>query len=196
MKFSASRSLLHGTVVLRLRAHRRLERAHLWLELEVAIGQAEAAFLHDVEVAGAGSRTCRSRQEPRASVQAAARARDRRQPVAAAELLRAHHLAVEELEHECVVLGHPRDERCADARLRRAARVVRLVLAVDREQPGVLAGDAHHERPVRRDDLVVHVRQSAGERLHRSRVVQLGNRCEDGLDGHRAILTWDSRAHG
>jgi len=64
-------------------------------------------------------------------------------PVATAEELRAQHLALEELEHERVVLRHSGNERCADAALPRRRRVLcGLVLAVDREETRVLARDA------------------------------------------------------
>ena len=81
-------------------------------------------------------------QEAATAVQAAARLRDRAEPVAAAQLLRVHHLALEEAEDERVVLGKGGDERGADAGLGRGDRVVHLVLAVDREQARVLARDA------------------------------------------------------
>ena len=64
------------------------------------------------------------------------------EPVAAPQLLGVHHLAVEELEHERVVLGQRGDDGRADAGLRGGDRVVDLVLAVDREQARVLARDA------------------------------------------------------
>ena len=81
-------------------------------------------------------------QEAAAAVQPPAGRRDRLEPVAAAQLLGVHHLAVEELEHERVVLGQRCDDGRADAGLGGGDRVVQLVLPVDREQARVLAGDA------------------------------------------------------
>jgi len=116
---------------------------------------------------------------------------DRSQPVAAPELLRIHHLAVEELEHERVPFREPGDERRADPGLRCAARVPRLVLAVDREQTGVLAGDADDEGAPGGDDLEVRVREPAGERLDRGRSGERRDRGQDVVERHAPILYLD-----
>ena len=42
---------MHGTVALVADGHGRLDRAHLRLELEVALGQPEAALLDELQVA-------------------------------------------------------------------------------------------------------------------------------------------------
>ena len=173
---------------LRAHAHRLLERAHLRLELEVAVGEPEAALLHDADVAALDLEHVEVVQEPPPAVQAPAGLGDRGEPVAALQLLGAHHLAVEELEHERVVLGHRGDERRADAGLGGAARVVRLVLAVDREEARVLAGDADDVAAARRRHLVVRVRQAARERLDRGRAAQLRHRLQDVFERHGAIL--------
>ena len=115
----------------------------------------------------------KSSQEAARAVQPPARVGDEREPVAAPQLLRAQHLAVEELEDEGVVLGNGGDERRSDAGLCGGERVVRLVLAVDREQAGVLARDADDVAARGRRDLVVRVREAAGERLDLRRAVQL-----------------------
>jgi len=122
--------------------------------------------------------------EAAAAVQTPARTRDRLEAVAAAERLRIHHLAVEELEHERVVLRQRRHDGRPDAALRRRDRVVHLVLAVDREQAGVLAGDAHDVGAARRRHLVVRVREPARERLDLA-AAKLRHRLEDVLEGHR-----------
>ena len=95
-----------------------------------------------------------------------------------------HHLAVEEPEHERVVLRQSGDERSADTGLRGGDRVVRLVLAVDREQARVLARDPDDVAAVGRDDLVVRVREAARERLDVPLAAQLRHRLQDVLEGH------------
>jgi len=102
-----------------------------------------------------------------------------------------HHLAVEELEHECVVHRHSGDERRAHAGLRRTTRVVRLVLAVDGEQAGVLAGDADDVAASRRRHLVVRVRQPARERLDLGCAVQFRDGRQYVFKRHGAILLLD-----
>ncbi len=121
-------------------------------------------------------------------MQAPARVGDARDPVAALQLLAAHHLALEEAEHERVLVGDGGDERRADPGLGGRERVVRLVLAVDREEAGVLAGDADDVAAARRRDLVVRIREAAGERLDLGRAVQLRNGVQDVFDRHAAIL--------
>ena len=121
-------------------------------------------------------------------MQAPAGVGDPSDPVAALQLLRAHHLAVEEAEHERVMLGDGGDERRADAGLGGRERVVRLVLAVDREEARVLAGDADDVAAARRRDLVVRVREAAGERLDLGRAVQLRDRFQDVFERHRSII--------
>ena len=160
----------------------------MWLELEVAVREPEAALLDDADVAALDLEHVEVVEEALSAVEAPAGLGDGGEPVAALQLLRAQHFAVEELEDECVVLGHRGDERCADAGLGRAARVVRLVLAVDREQAGVLAGDPDDVAATRRRDLVVRVRQAARQRLDRRRVAQLRHRLQHVLERHRAIL--------
>ena len=77
--------------------------------------------------------------------------------------------------------GH---ERRADAGLGGRDRVVALVVAVDGEEAGVLAGDADYEGPVAVHDLVVRVRETAGERLGHA-AAQLVHRREHVLERHR-----------
>ena len=67
---------------------------------------------------------------------------------------------------------------------------MRLVLAVDREEPGVLARDADDEAAVRRRDLVVRVREAAGERLDLGRAVQLRDGLEDVFERHNDHHIW------
>ena len=121
-------------------------------------------------------------------MEAAAGRRDRLEPVAAPELVRVHHLAVEEPEDERIVLRQNRDDRCADTGLGGGDRVVRLVLAVDREQPRVPARDPDDVAALRGRDLVVRVREAARERLDVPLAAQLRHRLQDVLEGHRAIL--------
>ena len=128
----------------------------------------------------------------RAAVQPPARRRDELEPVAAAQLLRVHHLAFEELEHERVVLGQRGDDGRADAGLRCGDRVVDLVRAVDREQARVLAGDADDVGAARRrDDLVVRVREAAGERLDLRSPCSSGTSVEDVVERHAPSLRAD-----
>ncbi len=174
-----------------MRAHRVLDRAHLRLEVGVAVGETEAALAHDVEVAALDLEHVEVVEERPAGVEAAARVRDRADAVAAPEQLARHHLALEEAQHERVVLRERRDERRADAGLRRGDRVVDLVLAVDREQPRVLARDADDEGAGRGRDLVVRVRQPAGEPLDLALAAELRNRLQDVFERHRAILYLD-----
>ena len=137
MKFSASRSLLHGTVLFGAHAHRLLELPHRRLEFGIAVGEAEAVLVDDADIAALDVEHVEVVQEPAAAVEAAAGRRDRLEPVAAPELVRVHHFAVEEREDERIVLRQDRDHRCADTGLGCGDRVVSLVLAVDREQPCV-----------------------------------------------------------
>ena len=121
-------------------------------------------------------------------MEAAAGRRDRLEPVAPPELVRVHHLAVEEPEDERIVLRQKRDDRCADTRLGGGDRVVRLVLAVDREQPRVPARDPDDVAALGGGDLVVRVREAARERLDVPLAAQLRHRLQDVLQGHRPIL--------
>ncbi len=129
-------------------------------------GQPEPALPHDLDVAALNVEHVEVGAEAARPVQPAAGVGDERQPVAPAQILGAQHVAVDELEDERVVLRQRRDEPRPDAGLGRRDRVVHLVRAVDREQAGVLAGDADDVRvsPARRH-LVVRVRQPARERL-------------------------------
>ena len=91
--------------------------------------------------------------------------------------------AFEELQDEGVVLGERRHDARADARLGGRDRVVDLVLAVDRKEARVLAGDPDDVGPGRRRDLVVRVREAARERLGRA-AAQLRNGLQDVLERH------------
>ena len=88
---------------------------------------------------------------------------DLAQSVAAAQILGAHRRALDEVEHERSELRQVRDHTRADARLGRGHGVDVLVLAVDRQQPGVLRRHAHDVAPPAHDDLVVGVREPAGQ---------------------------------
>src|SRR5215470_4912095 len=160
----------------RLHAHRTVELADLRLESLVAVGEPEATLAHDGEIARLDLEHVEVVQEAPAGMEAAARARNGPEAVAAAKLPRVHHLALEEAEDESVVLRNSGDERSADAGLGGRDRVVHLVLPVDREQARVLARDPDDVAPRRARDLVVRVREAARERLHQLCVVQLRNR--------------------
>ena len=116
-------------------------------------------------------------------------------PVTLAQVLGAQHRALDELEHECVVLRQRRDEPRADARVGRGDRVVHLVLTVDREQAGVLAGDPYDVgvSPTRRH-LVVRVREPARQRLDGRRILKLRNGRQHVVESHAAILCHRERA--
>ena len=188
MKFSASRSLLHGTVCSgRTRIAASTART-CGSNASYRSGRRKPRSRHDLEIARLDREHVEVLQEAAAGVQAPARLRNRGEAVAAPQLLGVHHLALEEAEHERVVLWQRGDERRADAGLGRRDRVVQLVLAVDREEARVLARDADDVAPGGARHLVVRVRQAARERLDRGRVAQLRHRVEDRLDGHRAIL--------
>ena len=132
------------------------------------------------------------------------------QLVAAAQVVGALRLALDELEHEQRVLRHVVDHLRADARLGRRDAVQVLVLAVDREQPRVLRRDAHHVRAVAGDDLVVGIREPARELGHgalagqrRNHVEQLSKRRIFGhlkpprsVVGPPTIVTADAAAAG
>ena len=85
MKFSASRSLLHGTVALFARAQGVAIAADLRRELQVALGQPEAAGLDDLEVARLGLEHVEVVAEGARPVQAAAGRRDHAELVAGAQ---------------------------------------------------------------------------------------------------------------
>ena len=110
--------------------------------------------------------------------------RDRLEPVAAPQLLGVHHLAFEELEHERVVLGQRGDDGRADARLRRRDRVVDLVLAVDREEARVLAGDADDVARRRRRRPGSSCSSARRQRLDRALALQLRHEGEDVVERH------------
>ena len=114
--------------------------------------------------------------------------RNRLEPVAAPQLLGIHHLAVEELEDKGVVLRQHRDHGGTDTRLRGGNRIVNLVLPVDREEPGILAGDPHDVPASKGRDLVVRVGQTARKRLDLSLAAELGHLLQDVRQGHRPIL--------
>ena len=164
-------------------AHGVFEGAHLRLEVEIAVRQAETALLDDADVAPLDLEHVEVVAEPARAVEAPARVGDRREPVAPPELLRAHHLAREELQDERVVLGERGDDRGADSGFGRGDRVVRLVLPVDRKEARVLARDADDVAAGGRRDLVVRVRE-AGERLDLRRAVQLGHRLQHVVQCH------------
>src|SRR5581483_3525258 len=116
----------HG--LLRVRAHRALDLADLRLEVLVARRKPKAAFAHDLEVAALDLEHVEVAEEAAPRVQPPACSRDRAETVAAAELLRVYHLALEEADDERVVLAERGDERRSDARLGGRDRVVHLVL--------------------------------------------------------------------
>ena len=60
--------------------------------------------------------------------------------------------------------------------------VLVLVLPVDRKEPRVLRGHADDVRPSLGLDLVVRVREAAGELGHGVRALQLGDELEDFVD--------------
>ena len=64
--------------------------------------------------------------------------------------LRALRLPDDELEHEHVLLGEVRRHRSPDAGVRGSHGVQVLVLAVDRQQAGVLGGDPDDVEPLTR----------------------------------------------
>ena len=87
-------------------------------ELEVALGQAQAALLHDLDVALLRAEHVEVVAEAPARVQLAARLGDLAQAVAAAQVLGAHRRALDEVEHERAELGQVGDDAGADARRR------------------------------------------------------------------------------
>ena len=146
--------------------------SYLRFELEITLGQAKAALLYDAQVATLDLEHVEVVQEAAAAVQTPARLRDQWQPVPTPQLSRIQHLTVQKLEDQRVVFRQPGDERRSDPGLCGAPGVVRLVLAVDREQSRVFPRDAHDVRSVRRDHAVVHVCR-ARERLDCRGVTQL-----------------------
>src|SRR6185437_10479797 len=96
-----------------------LELADLRLELLVAGREAKAPLAHDLQVTGLDLEHVEVLEEATAGVEAAARLGDSADVPAGAQLLRVHHLAVEEAEDEGVLLRHGRDERRADSGLGR-----------------------------------------------------------------------------
>ena len=106
-----------------------------------------------------------SRKRARA-VQPPARGGDPVELVAALEVLGALRLPLDELEHEHELLGEVGDHGRPDAGVGGRDRVQVLVLAVDREQAGVLGRHADHEGADGGLDLVVRVGEPAGELGH------------------------------
>ncbi len=132
-------------------------------ELEVALGQPQAALLHDPDVALLHAEHVEVVAERPAGVQLAACLRHlgRRSPRRRSSALIVD--ALDEVEHERAELGQVGDDARADAGLGGRQRVLVLVVAVDREQPGVLGRHAHHVAAPADDDLVVRVREPAGQ---------------------------------
>ena len=121
--------------------------------------------MHDAEIAALDLEHVEVVQEAPRRVQPPAGARRPARAGRRAAASRRPSPALEEAEHERVVLRAAPRRRRADAGLRGRDRVVQLVLAVDREQARVLVRDADDVAAVRRRDLVVRVRQPARERL-------------------------------
>src|SRR4029077_956227 len=78
--------------------HRALDLRHLRCELEVALGQPQAALLHDADVALLDAEHVEVVTEAPAGVQLPNRGGDLAQAVAAAQVLRAHRRALDEVE--------------------------------------------------------------------------------------------------
>ena len=127
--------------------HGRLDRAHLRLELEVALGQAEAALLNDLQIARLDPEHVEVVAKAPGAVELPAGGGDLVQPVSAAEVLGALRLPDDELEDEHVLLREVSRHGGADAGVGGRHGVQVLVLAVDREQAGVLGGDADDVGP-------------------------------------------------
>ena len=80
------------------------------------------------------------------------------------------------------LLGQVVDDRRPHAGVGRGDRVQILVLAVDGEQPGVLGRDAHDVGALGGVDLVVGVRQAAGELRHRLALAKRGDEIEETVE--------------
>jgi hypothetical protein len=160
------------------------------LPVEIAVGQPEAALLHDAQVPLLDAEHVEVVAEAPRTVKLAARGGDPVEPVAAAEVLRALHPPLDETEHEHAPLREVGDDGRAHSNLRRGDRVLVLVLTVDREQARVLGRDSDDVRPSLGLDLVVRVRQAARELGDRLRAGQLGHELDDllnlGLSAHVA----------
>ena len=98
--------------------HCRLDRAHLRLELHVALGQPEAALLDELEVARLDLEHVEVVAEAPRAVEAPAGGGDLVQLVAAAESLGALRLPDDELEDEHILLGEIRGHGRPDAGVR------------------------------------------------------------------------------
>jgi hypothetical protein len=152
------------------------------LVVEVAVWQAEPALLDEAEVALLDQEHVEVVTEPARSVQLPAGRGHPVEPVPAAQVLRRLCLALDELEDEDGAVREIRDHPGADSRVRRRDRVVVLVLPVDREEARVFRGHADDVRPAVGLDLVVRVREAAGELGHGVRALQLGYELEDFFD--------------
>ena len=162
MKFSASRSLLHGHGALVAYGQRLADRGGLRGELVVAVGQPEAALAHETPVARLDLEHVEVAETAAPAVQAPARVGDPVEAVATPQVLGALCRALDELEHQDRALGQVVDDGSAHPDLGGGDRRVMLVLAVDREQARVLGRDAHDVRAPADIDLVVRVGEPAG----------------------------------
>jgi ABC-type Na+ transport system ATPase subunit NatA len=158
--------------------------AREFLEFLITGGQTEPALLHDLEVATLDPKHVEVVAKAARTVQPLASARDHLDLVASLQVGRRHRLPLDVLEHERGSLRQIRDDARPDTDLRGRDRVVDFVLAVDGEETAVFAGDADDIRAAISDDLVVLVREPAGQRLAAASIPQLGNDGENLVHRH------------
>ena len=111
---------------------------------------------------------------------------------AAAQVLRGLGHSLDELEHQQRPLRHVVDHLRPDTCVGRGNRVQVLVLAVDREHPGILGRDTHDVGALGGIHLVVGVRQPARELGDGAAIAERGHQLEQLLDAgvvaHRATI--------
>jgi hypothetical protein len=107
--------------------------------------------------------------------------------VASTQILRALGLSLDELEHEHALLGEVRYHAGSHPGFGRGNRVLVFVLAVDCEQARILRRNANDVRPPVGLDLVVRVREAAGELGDGIRAGELGNELENLVDLRAAL---------
>ena len=150
-------------------------------------GHAKAALGHDRAVAGLDGEHVEVVAEAPRAVQAPADGGDGDHPALLAQRVGGHRPPGQELDDERVLAREVGDHGCADADLGGPHRVLVLVVAIDREQPRVVAPVAHDVRPVVGADLVVGVRAPADESGDLARVAQLGNELAEQRDQLRLV---------